>query len=580
MVVTVSGLCLGLFLTLATPVPTLANSIAVVTGKYLNLRSGPSTNTAKIGEVERGTRLSVIKSQGDWYQVKLSNGKTAWAAGWLLQVSENGSNAQAVRVAGSYANIRTGPGTSYSLLGKATAGQTMAVTGQSGEWYQIDFNGRQGWVANWVVTPVSSSMTGDDRDNPTETPAQTGRQLTAVITGKYANIRSGPSTRTSILATFKRGTRLSVLKKSGDWYQVTFSNHRLGWIAGWLVDIQGTEQPSRSGSNEPPAPPAPQPLPPVQLKAIKTQLADPERFQINITSTGMLDFDVLKSNNRLVLTFKNIDPQSDPIKAVPTVQVDRNNLVEQVQLNCRGNETGLAQLVIDLKRPVNLRTIVNNAGQSLQLDLSTPSLKSKTIVIDPGHGGEDPGATGSTGLKEKDFNLDTAQRLAELLNSLGAKAVLTRTTDTLIPLEQRPAVANELKADLFLSIHANSTDGDRSINGITTYYFVTTGAANRSTQDERSLQLAADVQKALVQELRLTDHGTKQSPGRGYVVLRESKVPAILVETAFISNPSDEALLRSDSFRQRTAEAITVGLVNYFARPISKNSELDLENNL
>jgi N-acetylmuramoyl-L-alanine amidase len=192
----------------------------------------------------------------------------------------------------------------------------------------------------------------------------------------------------------------------------------------------------------------------------------------------------------------------------------------------------------------------------------TATLYGKLIVVDPGHGGYDPGALGRSGLKEKDVNLDISLRLGTLLRQLGARVEFTRDDDTFIPLYDRPAMANALHADLFVSIHADSTN-KRDVNGVSTYYYQNSDPSRQSFFD-RSILLAQDVQNSLVYGADLADRGVKKSPGIGFAVLRESQMPSILVETAFISNSSDEARLSSPNFRQTTAVAIARGLTDFF----------------
>lgn len=561
----VAGICFSLLLILAAPA---SAAEAVIIGSYVNLRSGPNTTSAKISVTVQGTRFPIVGSQGDWYQLQLADGSTAWAAGWLLQVIDTpaaNSNVLTIKVAGSYANLRSGPGTNYSLLGKASANQTFTVLDQSGDWYKIESAGRTAWIANWVVEPVN----GNTEPVETAQPEATGQTI-AVITVGYANIRSGPGTDTAILGTYKQGTNLTVINKSGDWYQVNFADQKTGWIAGWLVDVRAPETPSRGETGELPAaetPPATEtpavqkPAVPAVLKDVKIKVIATDHLTFSVSASEALDFDLVKSSRQVVLSFKNADKTSANIK---NLTVRSNKLVDKVRYY-KPDKNGIAQLVIDLKRPVIAATSLLSGSQTgLQLDLTAPSLKGRTIVIDPGHGGTDSGAVGVTGLKEKDFNLDAAQRLSRLLTDLGAKVIMTRTTDVLIPLEDIPAVPNSRKPDLFISIHANAMQDNPDVNGTITYYYITTEAGNRSLRDELSLKLAADVHKAVMQELRLVDKGTRQSPGRGYLVLRECQVPCILLETAFLSNPADEAQLKSDSFRQRTAEAIAAGLADYF----------------
>jgi N-acetylmuramoyl-L-alanine amidase len=220
-------------------------------------------------------------------------------------------------------------------------------------------------------------------------------------------------------------------------------------------------------------------------------------------------------------------------------------------------------------------------------------LKISRIVIDPGHGGHDTGTIGTHGLMEKDLCLDVALRLGhEIEEKLpGAEVIYTRKDDTFIPLEQRTAIANEAKADLFVSIHANSSH-DEAARGIETYYlnFATSeesmevasrenALAQESLHDlqdiikkiarnekvEESKELASDIQDSLTHRLQLVsqnerNRGVKKAP---FVVLIGANMPSVLSEISFISNPSDEKLLKKTDQRQRVADGLYRGIASY-----------------
>ena len=219
-------------------------------------------------------------------------------------------------------------------------------------------------------------------------------------------------------------------------------------------------------------------------------------------------------------------------------------------------------------------------------------LKIGRIVIDPGHGGHDTGTIGPSGLMEKDLVLDVARRLGTLLsNRLGADVVYTRDDDTFIPLESRTAIANEEQADLFVSIHANSSD-DPDARGVETYYLNFTSSADalevaarenaafdksvHELQDlikkialkdkiDESREFASDVQKALYTGLSakspaFRDRGVKKAP---FVVLIGANMPSILAEISFVSNPTDERKLEGGAYRQKIAESLYRGISRY-----------------
>jgi len=177
-----------------------------------------------------------------------------------------------------------------------------------------------------------------------------------------------------------------------------------------------------------------------------------------------------------------------------------------------------------------------------------------TVVIDPGHGGQDPGGIGYRGVKEKDITLAIA-RLVELeaLSEPGLRIVLTRRSDVYVPLQERTALADRLGAALYLSIHAN-IHGDWRVKGIET--LLPESWRGRST---RSLLLARDLQESLVRELGGRDRGVKYQR----LYLRWSTVPAALVEVGFLSNPEEARLLQSFYYQDRIARAILAGIKEF-----------------
>jgi N-acetylmuramoyl-L-alanine amidase len=219
-------------------------------------------------------------------------------------------------------------------------------------------------------------------------------------------------------------------------------------------------------------------------------------------------------------------------------------------------------------------------------------LKIGKIVIDAGHGGHDTGTIGPNGLLEKDVVLDVAKRLGRLLESrLGAEVIYTRRDDTFIPLETRTAIANRERADLFISIHANSSR-DSDARGVETYYLNFTSspealevAARENAVSEKSIyelqdlvkkialkekieesrEFAGDVQESLYGGLALNNshirnRGVKKAP---FIVLIGANMPSILAEISFVSNPADERKLETSEHRQRIAESLYRGVSKY-----------------
>jgi N-acetylmuramoyl-L-alanine amidase len=223
----------------------------------------------------------------------------------------------------------------------------------------------------------------------------------------------------------------------------------------------------------------------------------------------------------------------------------------------------------------------------------TLGLKIGRIVIDAGHGGHDTGTIGPTGLMEKDLCLDVALRLGKIIEQRlpGADVVFTRSDDTFVPLEERTNIANQAKADLFISIHANSSR-DHAARGIETYYLNLKGSAeamevaareNASSQDgvhdlqdlvkkiartekiDESKELAEDIQDSLARRIQKSskpakNRGVRKAP---FVVLIGADMPSILTEISFLSNPADEQMLKKPEQRQKVAEGLYQGVASY-----------------
>jgi N-acetylmuramoyl-L-alanine amidase len=240
--------------------------------------------------------------------------------------------------------------------------------------------------------------------------------------------------------------------------------------------------------------------------------------------------------------------------------------------------------------PASLPAPMHNGGQSLTRALG---LKIGRIVIDAGHGGHDTGTIGPNGLMEKDVSLDVALRVGKLVAQRlpAAEIVYTRDDDTYVSLEKRTAIANQAKADLFLSIHANSSD-DPATRGVETYYlnFSDTPEAMdvatrenavaqssvhdlqnlvskiaRNEKTEESHDFATDIQDSLAKHMENTSHpgpdrGVRKAP---FVVLIGANMPSVLAEISFLSNPADEQWLKKSENRQHIAEGLYRGIEAY-----------------
>lgn len=218
------------------------------------------------------------------------------------------------------------------------------------------------------------------------------------------------------------------------------------------------------------------------------------------------------------------------------------------------------RFVIDLNHPKNYSVdVTGDSSKLVVIDLNAQSTEDtatlpgnngrKLVVLDAGHGAKDSGAVGVTGKYEKNFNLAIVLKAAELLKKEnGIDVVLTRSDDTFLELKERAAMANNLKADLFISVHANSS-GSSAASGTETYY-----------QRAASKALAGVMHKYLVQATGLSDRGVRYG---NFHVIRETTMPAVLLEVGYLSNKKDESLLFTESLQNKVAESMVKGIKEY-----------------
>jgi len=223
-----------------------------------------------------------------------------------------------------------------------------------------------------------------------------------------------------------------------------------------------------------------------------------------------------------------------------------DKIVEKVEATTLPDGTG-TQLTVTCKQDVGY--LITHDPGVVRITLGVFSLADMTIVLDAGHGGHDTGAMGCHGTCEKDVNLCIILRVAKLLKGAGAHVLLTRADDTFIPLDDRPGLANANHADVFVSVHCNSSPVRNSGNGTQVYY-----------RTPQSLPLAVCMHDQLCRAIDLHDGGIRTA---NYLVIRKSHMPAVLLEVAFINNEREESLLCSPDFCQRAAEGIVAGLRQY-----------------
>jgi N-acetylmuramoyl-L-alanine amidase len=359
-----------------------------------------------------------------------------------------------------------------------------------------------------------------------------------------------------------------------------------------IIDIHGKKTASQVAANMP------------QPAAKTAENSSPEPTKAEVAKPNAPE---LKATEKPTSepTFQTVAPRADETKTSGKVVVDDNTESKSAPETKAAKEAARADddsatkppVYADKRRKKDQATAVTTR-EAKPTSLGERSLvralglKIGRIVVDAGHGGHDTGTIGPTGFKEKDLVLDVSLRLGRLLeNKLGADVVYTRDDDTFVPLETRTAIANQNQADLFISVHANSSD-DPAARGVETYYLNFTSsadalevAARENSVSEKSIhelqdlvkkialkdkideskEFASNVQSALYSGLNAKgggprNRGVKKAP---FVVLIGANMPSILAEISFVSNPNDERKLQKPDYRQKIAESLYHGIAKY-----------------
>lgn len=555
----------------------------VVNASNVNLRSDAGTSGSAVGVAQKGSEFLVLGTKTVdgkvWYQVMpVSGGNQVWIASWLTEksadssvstssesntaVSNNTSSTnqsttnnmvgKSITVTGSTVNLRANASTTAAVIAQANQGDIFTVqaekTVDGSVWYQVvSPSGAKAWIASWLTKETTSSSNNTTSNTAvTENYDMVGKKV--VVNTAGVNLRTEPGTNASVAGTTSKGTVYTVLTlKTVDgqvWYQVQAANGSKVWIASWLTEKASTSSTTTSTAGQ-----TRLTLQSVQEQGNKT-IITLKHGQGNAYSTTS------STATSLVLQLSNVYLNTtDSIN-----ESYSNGPLQHLQVQ---DASGGLKVTATLQK--GAYCTVKEDGDNLvitaynQHAAGEQGLTGKVIVIDPGHGGSDPGAIGKVlGVTDANVGLTVGQKLRDLLEAQGATVIMTRDTDVRVGLNDRPAMANAAEADIFVSIHANSSTKTEP-SGIQVYYYAPSTNANLYAQSYIRKDLASKVSSGL-QAATGTSSVVMTS---NLAVLRENDRPCILVETGFLSNAAEEALLATNEYRQKLANGIYQGILNY-----------------
>ncbi|MDO4540381.1 MAG: N-acetylmuramoyl-L-alanine amidase [Syntrophomonadaceae bacterium] len=523
-----------------------------------------------------------------------------------INMTENALPAQVI-VRDNGASLRNGPGGDYDKLGEANAGEELAVIAQRDGWYQISREGELMWIASWLADAVYAAVTeapDDEELSPEEqaesdTPADSARGLntrgdenatvaagflsmsTAVDASGYRLVMKGgaaldPEIEESngnrkIVMTFAdaqiEGNRdeLAFYIGTGKNSRIEISGQTVGattWVTIEMPLAYAYDITREAGDTK-------------VVFTILPQLLQIQNVKLNngnqileVKGTSAMTYEEKLDDHTLTVELTNTLPGfAEKLYNISGRDLADTLLVEET-------EAGGTLLTIELGSKVAEYMIMKNSdGNRISIALihveqiisETPGSTEGVIVwIDAGHGGAEPGCISDhTGVKEKDVNLPVALKVQELLEQSGLNVMMTRTDDSYVLLNDRAALANAAGADLFVSIHANSVTSYDPHGTQTHYYAFPEYPVTAEQEYERAL-LAELIQESMIKYCERNDRGVRSSLRESnLLVLRETVMPSVLVEMAFMSNPEEAALLVDKDFQELAARAIAEGIEKY-----------------
>lgn len=546
-----------------------------VTSQTLNVRADASATSERLGFLRLGDVISIVRTTGDWHEIHYQ-GKKAYVHKNYVRVGSSSSSSNEIAI---YVNnekltlpISNLPMENNQLLvpfraiGEALGidvrwrGQTRQVWAKDGgteilftlnqertavndrfenvrpapriagastviplRFFAETFGADVSWIQAKKEVRINRGASAPAPVTPQPDSDAKGAYLGQVNRAETLNVRTGPSTDHSSLGRLAKGERVQVLGFSDRWAKIEYSG-RDAYVHSYYLDLYSDNK---------------------QLK----MLGQPAIANAGNTTSVTWP--------KLGGTVSTSHTQSGNHITIQTDAKDFERLARSVtglsNISYSKNQTGQTMtFTVATDYQVSVSHTVGELILNVSPKVKGKPLSGKKIVIDPGHGGTDPGAVGN-GLNEKDIVLDVSLRAEKLLREAGAHVIMTRDNDVYPTLTDRVKVANDVSADIFISVHANAAQST-SANGTETFW-------NATYSSKESERLANAIHKQMIAKLGTRDRGVKEG---NFQVIRQSKMPSVLLELAFISNPSDAELLKKDSFRKNSAQAIYDGLVDYY----------------
>ncbi|WP_404404061.1 N-acetylmuramoyl-L-alanine amidase [Jeotgalibacillus malaysiensis] len=480
------------------------------------IREGPGLSYPAIASGQSGDQFKELQRDNGWVEVAVNDG-TGWIAEWLLvslnqneseepsSGSESSSESEVsnATILVDRLNVRDDFSSDGLVIGTLNSGDQVNVSDEKYGWLYISSGAMNGWVSSDYVEYNSLSV------------HQTAEAATddIHITVNTLNVRAEPDRNSNVVGSVNLYDSFTVKEQTGEWLKINYSDGQSGWIASWF-----TERGVHPGGS--------------------TEEAAGGEEKVTILYNG--------SNIRQ-------DPSTDAAVVYKASAGEAMTIVSRsgdwYEVTLPGGATGyIANWIVSTDQEAAVAPEANEEDEPKE---PVTSISDATIVIDAGHGGRDGGAVGAAGTLEKSLTIRTAEVLYHMLSGTGANVIMTREDDRYVDLYSRVTTSRDHQADAFISLHYDAIN-DRSVKGFTTYFY---GGPDEALADA----VHAGLSDSMTVKNRGIHHGN-------FLVLRDNSAPSVLLELGFISNPSEEASVNNDRFREIAATGIYNGLTEYFSQ--------------
>ncbi|USK59497.1 SH3 domain-containing protein [Peribacillus asahii] len=520
-----------------------ASKEGIVTANTLNVREKASTSSKTIGTLKKGKIVPITKQQSSWSQIKYGS-KTGWIS--TKYINEIGY------VTSTTLKLYKSNSSNSTSLATLKKGTSVQIKATKGSWLQVYVSStkKTGWVTKKNISSTKAAAT-------------TASTTTYYVTSDTLNIRQSGTTKAKVLKTIKKGDAVTYYSKSGNWAKVKTSSGTIGWASLTYLSktkpvvtktyyVTANSLNVRAAGNT-----STKVLTAIKKGAAVTYYSKSGDWAKIKTASGVTGWVSMKylstTKPKVTASAETVSNSTMRYVISETLNVRKSASASSAILETasRGDALKLKQTSGDWGQVVTSNNVTGWVSLAYVSNKKwTKGLKNKVIVLDPGHGAQDPGAIGSEH-REKDLTLSTAKKVQAKLEAAGAKVVMTRTGDTYPTLSERVQISKKNNADVFISIHYNAS-ADKTANGIDTFYWTT-------YMNEK--ELAEIVQEELIKSTGLKNRGSKTG---NFQVVRTNDGASLLVELGFISNPDEEAIISTTEFQNDAATGITNGLKKYF----------------